>query len=209
MFRVEDNHKLVNDLLSKNNGVQISPKEYTRYAILANNDLFDVLRGSENLVKTTYGKSRKLDERLNPFRVKESITFVNGIATKPINSAQITAIYTTDYQPVRPIDEDRTAMIFQDLLSEDYYYSETSTQLNLVKGEDFTGTIEYLRRPNDVAFGFTLVNGRAVYSDTGTVNFEWDKNLEMEITTRILKYAGISMGNNQILGYAQAQEQKE
>lgn len=209
MIRVEDNHKLVNDLLSKNNGVQISPMEYVRYGILAQNDLFDVLRGSENLVKTTYGKNRKLDERLNPFRVKANITFATGTATKPINSAQITAIYTSDYQPVRPIDEDRVAMIVQDPLAEDYYYSETSTQLTLVKGADFTGTIEYLRRPSDIAFGFTIVNGRAVYNNTNTVNFEWDKNLEMEITTRILQYAGISMGNNQILGYTQAQKQQE
>lgn len=209
MISVESNYKLVIDLLSKNNSQTISPQEYVRYAILAQNDLFDVLRGSENLMKSTYGKSRKLDERLNPFRVKDPITFTNKVASKPTGYAQITAVYTNTFEPVRPVDEMRTAIITKDPLAEDYYYGETASQLTLVKGADFTGSIEYLRRPVDVAYGYTIVNGRAQYNTTGTVNFEWDKNLEMELTTRILQYAGLSMGSQLAIQYTQAKQQSE
>lgn len=209
MISVESNYKLVIDLLSKNNSQTISPQEYVRYGILAQNDLFDVLRGNENQMKTTYGKNRKLDARLNPFRVSAPITFASKLATKPTGYAQITAVYTNAFEPVRPIDEDRKAVITKDPLSEDYYYGETATQLTLVKGQDFTGTIEYLRRPVDVAYGYTIVNGRAVYNSTGTVDFEWDKNLESELTTRILQYAGLSIGNTLVLQQAQINKQQE
>lgn len=209
MISVESNYKLVIDLLSKNNSQTISPQEYVRYGILAQNDLFDVLRGSENQMKTTYGRNRKLDERLNPFRVSAPITFASKLATKPTGYAQITAVYTNAFEPVRPIDESRLGMITKDPLADDYYYGETATQLTLVKGTDFTGTIEYLRRPVDIAYGYTIVNGRAVFNSTGTVNFEWDKNLEMELTTRILQYAGLSIGSQLAIQYTQAKQQTE
>ncbi len=209
MISVFENYKLVNDLLSKNNSATISFEEYDRYANLAQNDLFDVLRGSENLPKSVYGKSRKLDERLNEFRVKQAIVFTGGLATKPANSAQITSIITGGNEPVHPIDEDRTAMIIQDPLSDDFYYSETNTQLKLEKGTDFTGTIQFLKRPTNVKTAYTITSGRAVYNSTGTVDFEWQANLQMELTTRILSYAGLSIGAQLPIQFSQAKQNIE
>lgn len=209
MILLNDNYKLVNDLLSKNNGVTVSFEEYVRYANLAQNELFDSLRGNNNVNRAVYGKNRTLDGRLNPFRVKQAITFVTKLAAKPAGIAQITAIYTAAFIPIRPIDEDRLANIVQDVLSETYYYAEDATQLRLVKGVDTVATIEYLKLPTAVAMGFTISNGRTVFSNTGTINFEWDKNMEMEITTRILSYTGLSMGNQLVIQAANNNKAQE
>lgn len=199
MIRAIDNYKLVNDLLSKNNSVTIPFTEYGRYATLASNDLFDTLRGNKNTNQSTYGRNRTLDARLNPFRVKASITFTNSIANKPADLAQITAIYTSNYTAIHPIDEDRIANIVKDPNSEDFYYAEDVDELRLVKGIDTVATIEYLKKPAEITMAYTISNGRAVYIDTGTVDFEWDKNMEMEITNRILNYAGLSMGSQLVI----------
>ena len=209
MIRAIDNYKLVNDLLSKNNSVTIPFTEYGRYATLASNDLFVTLRGNKNINKSTYGRNRTLDARLNPFRVKASITFTNSVANKPADLAQITAIYTSNYTAIHPIDEDRIANIVKDPNSEDFYYAEDVDKLRLVKGIDTVATIEYLKKPAEITMAYTISNGRAVYIDTGTVDFEWDKNMEMEITNRILNYAGLSMGSQLVLSQSNINKAQE
>ena len=209
MIGLNENYKLVKDLLSKNTGAYVDIQEYMRYANLAQNELFDTLRGNNSQNKSTYGRNRTLDARLNPFRVKEDIVFASLVATKPTGMAQITAIYSTTYVPIRPIDEDRIANIVQDPLSESHYYAEDATQLRLVKGADVSGTIEYLKLPTPVDLKYTIVNGRSVYNATGTINFEWDKNMEMELTTRILSYAALSMGNQLVMQAANNNKAQE
>lgn len=209
MIGLNENYKLTKDLLSKNNGAYLDMQEYVRYANLGQNDLFDTLRGNNSQNKTTYGRNRTLDARLNPFRVTEPIVFTSFVAPKPVGMAQITAIYSTTYVPIRPIDEDRIANIVQDPLAESHYYAEDATQLRLVKGADVSGTIEYLKLPTPIEMKYTIVNGRSVYDATGTVNFEWDKNMEMELTTRILSYAGLSMGNQLVMQVANNNKAQE
>jgi hypothetical protein len=178
-----------NDLLSKNRGATISPLEFGRYVTLASNDLFDELRGAKNLNKATYGRSRTLDGRLNPFRVREAITFTSGLATKPATSAQILSVITTAGDKMIPTDEDREANIIADPLSEDFYYLEQTANLRLVKGTVTTGFITYLKFPTVVAGTYTL-SGR---TPTLTETLEWDRNMEMELLNRILAQFGLSM----------------
>lgn len=197
MISVKENYELINDLLSKNNGVFISLQEYGRYATLASNDLFDTLRGNKNQNRAVYGKNRTLDSRLNPFRVSEDITFTASTAAKPEDLEQILAIYDSTFIPVKPIDEDRLAQLMQHPLrkpnEEDKYYIERVDSLKLLGATTLTGTIEYLKRPQEIVYGYTIVGRRPVHDEATSVNFEWDKNMETEIINRILGYMGLSM----------------
>jgi len=195
----------VNDLLSKNQGVTVSPIEFSRYANLASSDLFDELRGAKNLNKATYGRSRTLDGRLNPFRVREAIVFASGLATKPALSAQTLSVITTAGLKVIPTDEDREANVIADPLSEDLYYLEQTTNLRIVKGIVTTGFINYLKFPTILVGTYTL-SGR---TPTLTESLEWDKNMEQEIITRILSKFGTSMKDQFITQIANNNEAKE
>lgn len=197
MISVKENYELVQDLISKNNGVFVSPQEYSRYATLASNDLFDTLRGNKNQNRATYGRNRTLDARLNPFRRTAPFTFTGAYLDKPEDLAQITALYTSTFIPIKPTDEDRIAMVMQDPLAspnaEDKYYIEEEDRLRLLGEVNLTGTIEYLAKPKNIVYGFTTVNRRPVFNQATSVDFEWDKNMEMEIVNRILSYIGLSM----------------
>lgn len=197
MISVKDNYKLLNDLLSKNNGQYISPEEYGRYATLASNELFDELRGNKNQNRSTYGRNRTLDARLNPFKKNITATFAAGLYTKPTDLVQITALYTSTFIPVKPVDEDRIATLMNDPLASpnatDKYYVEEYLKLRLLTDTALVCTIEYLAKPATIIYAYTVVGRSAVFNQTGTVDFEWDKNMEMELTTRILGYMGLSM----------------
>jgi hypothetical protein len=194
-----------NDLLSKNAGVTISPVEFGRYVTIASLDLFDELRGAKNLNKATYGRSRTLDGRLSPFRVRTALTFAAGVATKPATASQILSIITTAGAKVIPTDEDREANVLADPLSEDFYYIEEATDLRIVKGAVTTGFIRFLKTPNVVAGTITLA-GRV---PTLTETLEWDKNMERELLNRILGQLGTSMKDQFITQVANNNEAKE
>lgn len=199
MILINDVYQLLCDWLSKNNGVYISPQEFTRYANLANYQMFDDFCGIKTTPRITYGKNRLVDERLNPFRRRVQVNFTTGTVLKPTNLKHITAVYTTDAIPtsVKPVDEDRYANLFKDPLAspndDDKYYIETETTLRLLGASSLAVWIDYLERPTPVVYGFTTVSGRPVYNAGTSVNFQWDVSETNELTNRILLQAGLSM----------------
>lgn len=213
MILVQENYKLVNDLLSKNNGVYLSPAEYNRYAELASNDYFDVSIGSKNAKRSVYGINRTLDRRLQSFRVVDPIPVINGVAEIPEDAELITAIYTSDYIPLRTVDEDRLARLMQDPLAdptvEDPAYKEDKDSIRVYPSDINSVTFEYLKRPVAPKYGYTVVNNRAVYSESDSVNFDWNKREEAELTMRILQYCGVSMGSAEIYNVATQAKQEE
>lgn len=210
MINAKEHFEFFKNLIGKNSSAYIDMDSYTRYANVAQNTLFDDLRGSRDNPKVNYGKSRKLDARLNPFRERASVTFTSKVANKPPNLAQITAVYTWLYEPIRPIDEDRVATIVKDPLSEQYYYAEDKTQLRLVKGVDTVATVEYLKFPTPIKLNYTIgTNGRAQYTAIGTVDFEWDANMEMELTNRMLSLMGLPLGDQLVLQVANNNKAQE
>lgn len=196
---IDTNYKYINDLLSKNNGVYISPEEYERYGYTASLEMFDDFLGSKTTPRINYGKNRLVDGRLNPFRKRVSLAFTGEYLTKPTNLKYITAVYTTGAIPipVKPIDEDRYAMVFNDPLAspndEDIYYIEEESRLRLLGDDALSVWVEYLERPLPIKYNYTEVNGRAVYNPTGSIHYQWDISETQELSNRILLKAGLSM----------------
>ena len=194
-----------NDLLSKNAGVTIGTSEFGRYITLVSNDLFDELRGAKNLNKAVYGRNRTLDNRLNPFRARETLTFSSNIAVKPPTSAQILSIITAAGLKVVPTDEDREANIIADPLADDIYYVEEATQLRIVKGVATTTNIRYLKYPITILGTHTLA-GRV---PTLTETLEWDKNMEQELINRLMAQFGTSMKDQFVTQVANTNKAQE
>ena len=188
---IDTNYKYVNDLLSKNNGVYISPDEYERYGYTASLEMFDDFTGIKTTPKITYGKNRLVDSRLNPFKKRVNLSFSGEYLDKPTNLKYITAVYTSELlpTPIKPIDEDR--------------------KLRLLGNENLAVWAEYLERPSPIKWNYTIVDGRAVYNPTGSVNYQWDVSETQELTNRILLKAGMSMKDImaiQVAGNSIAQE---
>lgn len=214
MINVGSNYNLVNDLLSKNNGVFIGIDEYERYGNQASQEMFDDFLGIKTQPRIVYGKNRLVDERLRVFRRVIPLSFVNETLTIPDKARNFTAIYTSVGKiPVKPIDEDRYARIFDDPLAspneQDKYYLENDTTLTLLGESSLNVKVHYLAKPTPIVYAYTMVNNRPVYNDINSTHYEWDSHEESELTSRILIKAGMSMRDVMALQLGNTNKDKE
>lgn len=208
MINAYSNYQLVCDLLSKNNSVFISPEEWTRYASIASDSLFDDIIGADNTSVVSYGRNRTLDARLMPFRVmNQPVLLVAGIGTLPTDWAKTNAVRLPDGTPVHPVDEDRRGMGKQDYYakpSEDrYVYYEGNGSIEV---EPLTTDVvmDYLKRPTPPVYAYTMSGGsrpRPIYDPANSVNFDWDARQENDLTIRILELCGVSMDKGSLVQY--------
>ena len=213
MIDVGSNYKLVNDLLSKNNGMYVTPDQYNRFAELAVNQYFTSITGKKVGTRSAYGLNRTLDRRLNDLKEEEFLTLTGGVVSIPDSVEIITALITQDFIPIRSTDEDRIARVMQDPLSEptddDPVFIESNGVLNVYPTNIPTVEIRYLRKPNSPLYGYTVVNGRAVYDESTSVHIDFPKTCEGEITMRILQYLGLTMGSGDITNFAMSKQGEE
>lgn len=212
---VDENYRYLQDLLSKNNGVYITPEEYIRYGNIASNEMFDDFMGIKTTQRTALGRSRLVDTRLLPFKRKQDLEFSAEKLTKPTNCRYISAIYTRPARiPVKPLDDDRQAMIMNDPLAspngDDKYYIDNGNELQLLGEDSLNVTVEFYARPIPAEYAYTtLPNGRPQYDPVNSVDFQWDISEQEELTNRILAKAGISMRDGMEIQYAQANKNQE
>ena len=61
-----------------------------------------------------------------------------------------------------------------------------------------TADVFYFKKPNKVQWGYVVVNKKALYDPTYTINFELHQSEETELVYKILKLAGLSMKRDDI-----------
>jgi hypothetical protein len=58
-------------------------------------------------------------------------------------------------------------------------------------------------------YGYNVINGSEIYNPSSSIDFELPKHLENKIASKILSYVGISLSMNDIVQFAELQQQKE
>lgn len=67
----------------------------------------------------------------------------------------------------------------------------------------------YIARPAQAVWGYTVANGQALYNSSSTTNFELHQAEEPNLVFKILELAGISMKNPNLYSQAAAEEAKD
>ena len=65
-----------------------------------------------------------------------------------------------------------------------------------------------IRRPNQVSWGFTMVNGIAIYNDGLSTNFELHPSEEADLVIKILTLAGITIKDQGLYGIGAQEDNK-
>tara|TARA_R110002126_G_scaffold152474_1_gene299599 strand:+ start:104 stop:829 length:726 start_codon:yes stop_codon:yes gene_type:complete len=71
--------------------------------------------------------------------------------------------------------------------------------------------VSYIRRPEQVSWGYVVVNEKALYDSNPlkTINFELHASEESELVYKILKFAGITLKAQDVVQIGQALEQTQ
>ena len=71
----------------------------------------------------------------------------------------------------------------------------------------YTLSISYITRPDNVQWGYVVVNEKALYNDNISLDFQLHQSEETKLVYKILKLAGISIEDQQLAGVAAQEEQ--
>mgnify|MGYP003140920547 CR=1 FL=1 len=85
-------------------------------------------------------------------------------------------------------------------------YVNRTDGLNIYPSSIATIDISYIRRPNNINWGYIVVNETALYDPTNTVNFDLHQSEESELVLKILKFSGISIMKEDVVNAAQQLE---
>ena len=70
-------------------------------------------------------------------------------------------------------------------------------------------TVSYIRKPDSVAWGYVVINNKALYdpNTSKTRNFELHASEETELVYKILKLGGIAIQRQDVAQFAQGMDQ--
>ena len=71
---------------------------------------------------------------------------------------------------------------------------------------DANVTIDYIKTPTDVNWGYSTVSGAAIYNSSASTNFELHESEETELVLKILELAGVSTRDVAISQYGAREE---
>jgi len=231
MVNVDTVYQRVLAFANKEQRGYITPQEFNLFANQAQMEIFEQYFYDINQFGRLHGNDTEYSDMINLLNEKLSIFEV-----RLINQGFTLGIF--DLQNLDPVLYKLGTVIFdgievEGVNNDEYHYMQSSPLtrptmsrpvyvkrvdgLNVYPQNIGIVDVSYIKRPDNVSWGYVVVNGKAMYDpDTNkTTNFELHQSEETGLVYKILKYAGITMQKDDImragqgLDMAQVQQEKQ
>lgn len=217
---ISDVYNLINYITRKIRGVFISPTDLDEVLLAAQLETY-------NEYWKGYGVNQQIHDALQPFKVlrhpytstssglvsypSDYIHLLGGVssvygstlnAVTFLNPDQIPDAITNQLRPVdlsNPIAEDYSFKNSDGTITLGFQMYPMTTQI---------GYFSYMRLPAQPHYGYVQVDRVITYDPATSVQLEFTDIYVNEIISRSLKYFGINMAENEIIQFAQLQEQE-
>lgn len=218
-MNINQAHQFIDFLVRQSNsGVYLSPTEKDLILNRAQTQYFNKLYGNQNdyrydrpVPKITYAVTEKVSRSLAPFLSDPTalVIDVNGQVNTPSDLYQTVSITHTvsgvDYEITR-VEQDRVSNNLTSSIEspdEKYpIYTQLRTKLQFYPKNLATATIVYLKKPIDMVWGYTLVNGVPVYNAGTSVQPVWEDMDMNEVIYLALSYAGLNIKDADVSQFA-------
>lgn len=205
-------YQLCYSIAAKQQAAFPSPNDFNSYAQLANIDLFNYYNDEREklLLSVKSGNQLFVPETLVSFVVNEFVmspstqtpslpaNYAYDIAYKtPINGINST-IKKVEYNKLETylnssIDQPTAA---------NPIYVELPNNFEVYPLINLPTYLTYYRYPVTPNWNYTVVNGLATYTSSGSVDFEYELTELMRLVTRILKYMSVSIRDSELEQFA-------
>lgn len=218
MVSINTVYQRVQQLMNKSQvGGYLSPTEFNNYANMANLGLLNVEYDQfQKTQKITDRLSSFIDKKQSYANNKGEMAYPSdyfyfvALRTYDRDSYMVLVKECGDIQPtindyrklpqvaIKTLDNDKLGIRNQSALYRPNYnfpiaifYTDYIQILPIDLG---VTVIDYIKKPVTVVWNYTNdAYGLPVYTSTGSVNFEWDANVENALVMEICKYAGIEI----------------
>ena len=207
----------------------ISPQEFNLFANQAQMDIFEQFFYDINQFNRAPGNDTEysnmldlLNEKIAVFQKYRQGVTVNStrVGTIPSDVYRLgTVMYVGSTYPIE-IDEVRhnevldleKSPLTRATLTRPYYIRLTKSTIELYPSTLASSSsikCNYVDKPVDAAWAYTIVNGEALYNSASAVDFELHDSEETELVSKVLELAGISIEDPQLYQLASQEQGKK
>jgi hypothetical protein len=222
MVLIDTVYQRVLALANKEQRGYITPQEFNLFANQAQLEIVDKYFVDINQLSRMPGNKEEysdmvdnLDERLGVLKTESgSLNITGGRADFPIDLYMLGSVFKNNVNfdqlnpnEIRKINKSNLTRPSRNRP----VYSITDNGINIFPPSAYARVdISYTRRPNTVAWGYVVINNRALYdpSELKTTNFELHPSEETELVYKILKLSGVAIQRNQVAQFGQAMEKE-
>jgi hypothetical protein len=223
-MNINQAHQFIDFLVRQSNsGVYLSPTEQDLILNRAQTQYFNKLYGNQNdyrydrpVPKISYAITEKISRSLAPFLSDPTALVIdgNGQVNTPTDLYQTVSVTHTvsglDYEVTR-VEQDRVSNnLTSSIEAPDAkypIYTQLRTKLQFYPKNLATATIVYLKKPIDMVWGYTIVNGVPVYNSATSVQPVWEDMDMNEVIYLALSYAGLNIKDADVSQFANVKTQ--
>ena len=226
MINIDTVYQKVLALANKEQRGYITPQEFNLFADKAQ---LDILDSYFHNIKTAHYKPKNqtgfsdeiemLSEKLQPFRSSSTIenNGSNATLTLPTTLYRIDTISRTEGEVVELSKKEilltENNPLTKATINRTVYVREASDTVKLYPApagtvdNPISFEIQFFKKPTVPNWGYVVVNEKALYSSTTSVNFELHTSEEETLVMRILELSGIAMNRPDVQQAAMADKQ--
>mgnify|MGYP003131068307 CR=1 FL=1 len=202
----------------------ITPQEFNILAPSAQMQIFEEYFYNENQADRNVKNSTQfsnvdemIDEKISVFKLTSNVTMApGGIGTLPTNLYRLGMVFKTGSEiEVEQMTEEEMLYARKSYLTKPTsqypaYFRRNKTQIktypNLVAVQ-----CNYIRKPVDPEWGYVVVNEKALYNASNSIDFQLHSSDEAELIYKILSLAGITIAKPGLstIGEQQINQQKQ
>jgi len=208
----------------------VTPQEFNLFANQAQMDIFEQyfydLNQFDRLPdnNTEFSNiTHLLDEKISVFKQVKNLTSGTGgefILPAPTGVDDFYRLGTVMYNSKYPVEEIEHEELYRIQLSP--LSAPSQTQPVYIRKKNTLGqqvvqvfpnvtsgvTVTQTHKPNKVNWGYVVMDGKALYNATASVNFELHASEERELVNKILLLAGIMLKDSGLYGSVAQEDQK-
>lgn len=213
---VDDLYQFTLNLIKKNQAGSLTSTEWARHWNDTQSSYQDDLLGrfqSKNVGKeggnTGLIENETIMTKLTPFIFPVTLSISAGQAIKPTGFIYTLALRINNTK-VFQVDHDEVWAMLSDVIDppsvtdDSYYYTEYQNYYKFYPNTVTSVDLDYIKTPNNVVWGFTIVGGRQVYDAGTSTQSQWDDNSNREITKRMLTNLGVAYKDQDFLNFGRS-----
>ena len=210
-------------ILNKEQRGYLTPAEYNLFANQAQLDIFEQYFYDLNQFSRLPGNSTEysdmvdiLEEKISIFETFGSTTYANNYWPEPTDLYRLGSVVYNGSE-VEHVNKNEYLYVTSSPLSKptnDFpIYTRDSGGIKIYAAAELTSntgiTFNYVKKPTEAEWKYTIVNGEALYRATGTVDFELHESEETDLVIKILQLAGVLIKDPSVYQIGTAEEAKD
>ena len=197
MIHIDTVYQKVLTFANKEQRGYITPQQFNLFADMAQKEIFEQYFYDLNQVARAPGRSEEYSDYAHNLNEKVAIFETTGVGAVLADNLYRLGTVMSNSREVEEVQQNELLYMNQSYLTAPKQnrkvYVRTGDKSIDVTPSTSSVSYTYVRVPSKPSWGYVVINERAMYDSSNTINFDLHQAEESELVYRILAFAGIAM----------------